>query len=46
VQGLPPFQVMPGYTQMELSTFDTDESTADRDGPQATDGSGEGGSRS
>jgi hypothetical protein len=43
VQELLPFQVMPGYIQMELTAFDTDEPT--HDGPGAADG-GEGGSRS
>ncbi len=48
VQELLPFQVMPGYIQMELGALDAEETTADRDLPPAADGgagaSGEGGS--
>jgi hypothetical protein len=47
IQELLPFQVMPGYIQMELGAFD-DESSAELDLPPATDGGaggpGEGGS--
>jgi hypothetical protein len=47
IQELLPFQVMPGYIQMELGAFD-DDSSAERDLPPATDGGaggpGEGGS--
>jgi len=38
-----PFQVLPGYIQMELDAFDAIEPPADREGPPAGDGSlGEG----
>jgi hypothetical protein len=40
VQELLPFQVMPGYIQMELAALDTDEPTVELDGPQAGDGGG------
>ena len=48
IQELLPFQVMPGYIQMELGALDVEESTAELDRPPAADGgaggSGEGGS--
>jgi hypothetical protein len=48
IQEMLPFQVMPGYIQMELGALDVEESTAERDRPPAADGgaggSGEGGS--
>ena len=48
IQELLPFQVMPGYIQMELGAFDADETSAEHDLPPAADGGaggpGEGGS--
>ncbi len=48
VQELLPFQVMPGYIQMELGALDAEETTAERDLPPTADGGagtpGEGGS--
>jgi hypothetical protein len=38
VQELLPFQVMPGYIQMELNAFDTDEQNAEREGPRPAEG--------
>jgi hypothetical protein len=38
IQELLPFQVMPGYIQMELAAFDTDEPTVELDGPSSGDG--------
>jgi hypothetical protein len=38
IQELLPFQVMPGYIQMELAAFDADEASAERDLPPAADG--------
>ena len=35
IQELLPFQVMPGYIQMELGALDVEESTAERDRPPA-----------
>jgi hypothetical protein len=40
VQELLPFQVMPGYIQMELTAFDTDEPTVELDGPSGAEGGG------
>jgi hypothetical protein len=38
VQELLPFQVMPGYIQMELNAFETDEQNAEREGPRPAEG--------
>jgi hypothetical protein len=49
VQEMLPFQVMPGYIQMELNAFDSDEPSSEPDGPPTSDGSsgaGEGGTAS
>jgi hypothetical protein len=47
IQELLPFQVMPGYIQMELGALDADEGSAEHDLPPAADGGaggpGEGG---
>ena len=42
IQELLPFQVMPGYIQMELGAFDPDETSAEHDLPPAADGGADG----
>jgi hypothetical protein len=44
VQELLPFQVMPGYIQMELNALDTDEQNAELEDPRPAEGGASGGS--